>query len=443
TTARRENRRHKFDDSWVVKDSAPGGLANGTVIPSFNGHVARLLWLGMEDRGVLKCHSREKMCLVYGYVTHVDAPLISSFVERWQPDTNSFHLHFGEMTIMLHDVWYILRIPIEGHLVDDQSSIDSLKGHAAELFGMPVGDLTGGPDGGESHWAGGRVSITSIDYFCRRRQPTRCDETQLTGWLFLLLGCTLFVDKSGNKIRPRDIVEALEPDSIHEFSWGSAALAYLYRQPHRERHVIGPGYPRSMLWNVRCEDKSTARLQSIRRQLDMLQALEVDWMPYRTNPSKDVPRTLMVGCIRYRDIVEPYMPDRSLHQLGRVQVVPMDILAPEFAMRPGTPVNKYNVNHSSAFADWAWRNFPYSTVLHLKNYDVAMGLGKSAPDYLLCYTHHSHPRLLRDSQTDREMMPSAASRQACDEVERLISMWNSMLGRQQESQHDSDGSETQ
>ncbi|KAL2934805.1 Protein MAINTENANCE OF MERISTEMS, partial [Bienertia sinuspersici] len=407
TTARRDNWRHKFDDNWVVKDSAPGGPANGTVIPSFNGHVARLLWLGTEDRGVLKCHSREKMCrnlaswrtkmseeacnrlngswlaqLSMAMLPHIDAPLISAFVKRWQPDTNSFHL--GEMTIMLHDVWYILRIPIERHLVDDQSSIDALKGHVAELFGMPVGDLTGGPDGGESHWAGGG----------------------LTRWLFLLLGCTLFVDKSGNKIRPRDIVEALEPDSIHEFSWGSAALAYLYRQlgmasrqPHRERHVIGPGYPRSMLWNVRCEDKSTARLLSIRRQLDMLQASEVDWMPYRTDPSKDVLRTLMVGCIRYCDIVEPYMPDRSLRQLGRVQVVPMDILAPEFAMRPGTPVNKYSVKHSSAFANWAWRNFPYSTVLHLQNYDVAMDPGKSAPDYLLWYTHHSHPRLLRDSQT--------------------------------------------
>ncbi|KAL2900727.1 Protein MAIN-LIKE 1, partial [Bienertia sinuspersici] len=401
-----------FDDSWVVKDSAPGGPANGTVIPSFNGHVARLLWLETEDQGVLKCHSREKTCrnlaswrtkmseeacnrlngswlaqLSMAMLPHIDAPLISAFVERWQPDTNSFHLPFGEMTIMLHDVWYILRIPIEGHLVDDQSSIDALKGHVAELFGMSIGDLTGGPDGGESHWAGRGVSITSIDYFCRRRQPTRCDETKLTGWLFLLLGCTLFVDKSGNKIRSRDIVEALEPDSIHEFSWGSAALAYLYRQlgmasrysclgiagcltllqcriyeyfpcfrPHRERHVIGPGYPRSMLWNVRCEDKSTARLQSIRRRLDMLQASEVLYnffcFVYYTDASKDVPRTLMVGCIRYRDIVEPYMPDRSLRQLGRVQVVPMDILAPEFAMRPGTPVNKYSVKHSAAFADW-------------------------------------------------------------------------------------------
>ncbi|KAL2925779.1 Protein MAINTENANCE OF MERISTEMS [Bienertia sinuspersici] len=440
TTIRRDKQRHKFDDSWIVKDSAPGGPGNGTVIPSFNGHVSRLLWLGTEDRGVLKCHSRENMCrnlaswrtrmseeayshlngswlaqLSMAMLPHIDAPLISAFVERWQPDTNSFHLPFGEMTIMLHDVWYILRIPIEGRLVDDQSSIDALKGHVAELFDMPIGGLTGGPNGGEIHWDGGGVSITSIDYFCRRRQPTRCDETQLIGWLFLLLGCTLFVDK--NKIRPRDIVEALESDSIHEFSWGSAALAYLYRQlgmtsrysclgnvgcltllqcwiyeyfpcfrPHMERHVIGPGCPQSMLWNVRCEDKSMARLQSIRRR-----------MPYRTDPSKDVPRTLMVGCIRYRDIVEPYMPDQSLRQLGRVQVVPMGILAPEFSMRLGI-----------------LRRPP--------TMEVQIGQIQSRA---------------------QEIMPSVAGRQACDEVERMISMWNRTLGRQQESQHDNDGSETQ
>lgn len=27
-----------------------------------------------------------------------NTPLISAFMERWQPDTNSFHMSFGEMT---------------------------------------------------------------------------------------------------------------------------------------------------------------------------------------------------------------------------------------------------------------------------------------------------------------------------------------------------------
>ena len=43
---------------------------------------------------------------------HIDWPLISAFVERWQPDTNTFHIPFGEMTIMLHDVQLILGIQL-------------------------------------------------------------------------------------------------------------------------------------------------------------------------------------------------------------------------------------------------------------------------------------------------------------------------------------------
>ncbi|CAI0432476.1 unnamed protein product [Linum tenue] len=45
---------------------------------------------------------------------HLDTTLITTFVERWQLDTNTFHMPFGEMSILLHDVHHILRIPVEG-----------------------------------------------------------------------------------------------------------------------------------------------------------------------------------------------------------------------------------------------------------------------------------------------------------------------------------------
>jgi len=44
----------------------------------------------------------------------VDKDLITTFVERWHRDTNSFHLPVGEMTITLDDVSSILHILIEG-----------------------------------------------------------------------------------------------------------------------------------------------------------------------------------------------------------------------------------------------------------------------------------------------------------------------------------------
>ncbi|XP_055959580.1 uncharacterized protein LOC126655605 [Mercurialis annua] len=137
----RSNRRPEEVDVWTVTGPVPGGPEDDTVIPSFLGHVASRLWDG-ADRGVLKCQTRhgalkklrqwyetaseEVKVLIDGteishlpfiMFDHLDIPLLSAFVERWQPDTNSFHMPFGEMTITLHDVWHILRIPVAGAMV--------------------------------------------------------------------------------------------------------------------------------------------------------------------------------------------------------------------------------------------------------------------------------------------------------------------------------------
>ena len=45
---------------------------------------------------------------------HIDRALVSAFVERWLPETNTFHLPFGEMTITLDDVSAIIGIPVVG-----------------------------------------------------------------------------------------------------------------------------------------------------------------------------------------------------------------------------------------------------------------------------------------------------------------------------------------
>jgi len=44
----------------------------------------------------------------------IDKGLLFGFVERWQRDTNTFHLSFGEMSISLDDVSCLLHIPIMG-----------------------------------------------------------------------------------------------------------------------------------------------------------------------------------------------------------------------------------------------------------------------------------------------------------------------------------------
>ncbi|RYQ98689.1 hypothetical protein Ahy_B07g086454 isoform B [Arachis hypogaea] len=42
----------------------------------------------------------------------LDEPLVSAFIKRWQPETHTFHMLFGECTITLHDVAYQLGLPV-------------------------------------------------------------------------------------------------------------------------------------------------------------------------------------------------------------------------------------------------------------------------------------------------------------------------------------------
>ena len=47
----------------------------------------------------------------------IDHCLISALVERWRPETHTFHLPHGEISITLQDVEVIYELPIEGEVL--------------------------------------------------------------------------------------------------------------------------------------------------------------------------------------------------------------------------------------------------------------------------------------------------------------------------------------
>jgi hypothetical protein len=43
-----------------------------------------------------------------------DYTALTALVDRWRPETHTFHLPCGEITVMLHDVTMMLGLPING-----------------------------------------------------------------------------------------------------------------------------------------------------------------------------------------------------------------------------------------------------------------------------------------------------------------------------------------
>ncbi|RYR27784.1 hypothetical protein Ahy_B01g051842 [Arachis hypogaea] len=129
-------------------------------------------------------------------------------------------------------------------------------------------------------------------------------------YIMMLLGTQLFADKSGNRIHIRWLPYVARLEELGTYSWGSAALAWLYRCMCRvaNRHVVklaGPlqllqswifwqfpqfrpaGYetfswPLASRWagyNPSGSEKGP-RVRTWRLRIDRLQSREFIWMPY-------------------------------------------------------------------------------------------------------------------------------------------------------------------
>ena len=68
----------------------------------------------VDDRvvNIVKALGLEGLLWVPG--RKIDHGLITALVERWRPETHTFHMPHGEVTITLQDVEVLLGLPIDG-----------------------------------------------------------------------------------------------------------------------------------------------------------------------------------------------------------------------------------------------------------------------------------------------------------------------------------------
>ena len=139
--------------------------------------------LGLE--GLLRRPGRE-----------LDHGLITALVEQWRPETHTFHMPHGEITITLQDVEVILRLPVDG---------DAITGSTQKIWANVCEEFLGFRlINQEQHKElnGKRILIKRLLEQVANPLPPNVEEDQLHKYtrcyILALLGDTIFMDKSSD-----------------------------------------------------------------------------------------------------------------------------------------------------------------------------------------------------------------------------------------------------
>ncbi|XP_020972880.1 protein MAIN-LIKE 1-like [Arachis ipaensis] len=240
-----------------------------------------------------------------------DNPLISAFVERWRPETHTFHLPWGECTITLEDVAMQLGLPVDGQPVSGTLRLWS-KFHQRDIWEW-CHELLGEVPAG--HVGTTKYNIKLKWLRTRLQQmPLNLDDNGLMQYarcyILYLLGGVLLPDKANNTVHVRYLPLLAEYDAIGTYSWGSAVLCWLYRAmclatyysvegmagchtllmswiyyilPFWAPNVTTPySFPLATRWAGKKgqNDYAEQRLLRHRLRLDNLQVDEFVWQPY-------------------------------------------------------------------------------------------------------------------------------------------------------------------
>ena len=160
----------------------------------------------------------------------MDAPLLTTFVDCWRPETHSFHLPYGEVSITLQDVAMILGLPLEGIAVTGIIQTDGWRDMVEALIGIRPPEP---PEGVKDRKTSGVSSAWLRQNFnhCPQGAPQGVVERYARVWLWHLFGGFLFPDGSGNTISWMILpIVGQQWENIAQYSWGSATLAWMYRQ---------------------------------------------------------------------------------------------------------------------------------------------------------------------------------------------------------------------
>ncbi|XP_021309200.1 protein MAIN-LIKE 1 [Sorghum bicolor] len=153
---------------------------------------------------------------------------LTALIDRWRPETHTFHLPCGEMTVTLEDTAMILGVRIRGFPVTGDTESEGWENRVHNFLGRALPELEAGKKRRSSgvplrwlreqwHQCPPDADEATVNYYCR-------------AYVLHMFGTVLFPDGTGDTASWMYIPFLQNWDDAGNRSWGSAILAFLYRQ---------------------------------------------------------------------------------------------------------------------------------------------------------------------------------------------------------------------
>ncbi|CAN1749289.1 Protein MAIN-LIKE 2, partial [Linum perenne] len=149
--------------------------------------------------------------------------LVTALIERWRPETNTFHLVPGEATITLEDVEVLTGLPTTGRpliVSPDEQPVPEI---CEQWLGIqPPPNAV----------QGRTVKVAWVKRLFDRLPDGASGEVityHARAYTWVLVAGVLLADRNGDHI-PVHLLQLIgDPRVASTYSWGSAVLAWLYK----------------------------------------------------------------------------------------------------------------------------------------------------------------------------------------------------------------------
>ncbi|KAJ9542445.1 hypothetical protein OSB04_028951 [Centaurea solstitialis] len=161
---------------------------------------------------------------------------------RWRPETYTFHLPIGEVTVTLQDVHLMWNLRIDGEVVTGCQRTWSVAEKIETCYRLLGIEIEQG------NFRGAQLKMPFLRTVLETALPDNATNEQCMqrarAYILLLLGGSIFPDGADNLVHMNLLVFLEDFDKCGGLSWGSAALACLYRNLCKgtlnDKIIVGP-----------------------------------------------------------------------------------------------------------------------------------------------------------------------------------------------------------